>query len=735
MDDEITSFRQSMTRERYFIRQKAKEANVGHSSGDIPVHLSDAICKPNGGKTMVQLRLELLSVKKTVLAFETDSAAQFIERYFQKHYANQPQAYGKSPADFVLKATGLAEYIYGSYPFHQFEFIRECIVKNKPIDLSLIALDQVQTVGQSGQQAADDGSLEDESFLIDDPHLKYDHAEISVSNENRGWDQMACISVFDLESRPFRFKLIGVDNVSPGLASWQTATGKASSCDDVPFYMYTTVALCCGDELIEGYTSELVPSSSHPRFAEWCNFAIRMANLPRDVRMCFTLWLAKKREINKELDTPLGWVNFQVFDYKHELHTGVQSLNMWPDDKANPIGTTVQNADGQNPSTLYIDFEQFTLPVVFPTEPMQFSPFPVPSTMESHDANALQRIWNTDPLYRLTQRDKHLLWKYREFCKTQPKALPKFLQAVPKANRFAVQEMYRLMAIWAPMSPLDALELLDAKYADAKIREYAVNRIDDLPNDDVVDYLLQLVQVLKYEPYHDTALARFLLRRALNSKIIGHHFFWFLKSEIHVQEISERFGLLLEAYLRGCGSHRQQLATQDAFQQKFVHTANHIKGFGTSDRLNVLRDELGKLQFPSTGISLPLNPRIEVTGLKVDKCKYMDSKKLPLWLVFKNADPKGSDPYVIFKSGDDLRQDMLTLQLIRIMDKLWKQNGMDLKLNPYGCISTGNEVGMIEVVLNSMTTASITRTAGGATAAFREGLFSRHSSTQLASHL
>lgn len=51
----------------------------------------------------------------------------------------------------------------------------------------------------------------------------------------------------------------------------------------------------------------------------------------------------------------------------------------------------------------------------------------------------------------------------------------------------------------------------------------------------------------------------------------------------------------------------------------------------------------------------------------------------PLWLVLQNDDPFGDDIYLIFKSGDDLRQDMLTLQMIRIMDKLWKNEGLDLR--------------------------------------------------------
>jgi len=46
------------------------------------------------------------------------------------------------------------------------------------------------------------------------------------------------------------------------------------------------------------------------------------------------------------------------------------------------------------------------------------------------------------------------------------------------------------------------------------------------------------------------------------------------------------------------------------------------------------------------------------------------------------------------------------------MDRLWKNAGLDLKMNPYGCISTGNRVGLIEVVLNADTIANIQKEKG-----------------------
>lgn len=45
-----------------------------------------------------------------------------------------------------------------------------------------------------------------------------------------------------------------------------------------------------------------------------------------------------------------------------------------------------------------------------------------------------------------------------------------------------------------------------------------------------------------------------------------------------------------------------------------------------------------------------------------------------------------------FQKGDDLRQDALTLQMLRIMDDLWKRNDLDFQLNPYTSLPMGREV-------------------------------------------
>jgi phosphatidylinositol-4,5-bisphosphate 3-kinase len=369
---------------------------------------------------------------------------------------------------------------------------------------------------------------------------------------------------------------------------------------------------------------------------------------------------------------PIAWVNCLLITHDHELRSGALSLRMWRDEKANPIGTCVQNSSSSAP-ILHVGFDEYQLPVVFPTkdETELLNDPGVSAILQPDPAQAelIHNLISKYPLYPLTKEERSMLWKFRRYCAGFPKSLPKLLLSVPYNSRACVQELHRLLQAWPMLPPIDAMELLDSRYADSKVRQYGVKCVAQFSDGELQSYLLQFVQVLKYEPYHDSALARFLMKRALRSRRIGHVFFWFLKAEVHVPEIAQRYGLMLEAYLHGCGSYLHELMKQNEILSSLQTIATKIKTVPLNVRRAVLLDELKHVQLPRK-FQLPIDPSWEATSFVYEKCKFMDSKKLPLWLEMENADPHGKPLVFIFKCGDDLRQDMLTLQIIRFMDKV-----------------------------------------------------------------
>jgi len=200
-----------------------------------------------------------------------------------------------------------------------------------------------------------------------------------------------------------------------------------------------------------------------------------------------------------------------------------------------------------------------------------------------------------------------------------------------------------------------------------------------------------------------------------------------LKAELHEPFFTERFSLILEEYLSNCGRYSTSLRNQHVAVLKLQRVASMVvnlkrSGFSDADCMKEYTKELEKLNrdfFEPLGqFQIPIDPKLVATTLLVEKCAYMSSKMVPLWLVFNNADEDAPPIYIMFKSGDDLRQDILTLQILQVMDKIWLADGLDLRLKPYRCLATGvNEngdgVGMIEVVMNSDTTSGIQLKYGG----------------------
>ena len=58
---------------------------------------------------------------------------------------------------------------------------------------------------------------------------------------------------------------------------------------------------------------------------------------------------------------------------------------------------------------------------------------------------------------------------------------------------------------------------------------------------------------------------------------------------------------------------------------------------------------------------------------------------------------------MMFKTGDDMRQDGLVLQLFQIIDSILESVGLDMKFTIYNLIPMTKDDGLLQVVPNSCT--------------------------------
>ena len=111
-------------------------------------------------------------------------------------------------------------------------------------------------------------------------------------------------------------------------------------------------------------------------------------------------------------------------------------------------------------------------------------------------------------------------------------------------------ELHRLLSMWQNFSATDALPLLGPLFADPTVRSFAVSQLDKFTDEEMCIYMLQLTNSLRHEPYHDSALSRLLIRRALrNPDIIGHVLYWNLRSSLNDSFVRTRNTIVLQIYL------------------------------------------------------------------------------------------------------------------------------------------------------------------------------------------
>lgn len=351
----------------------------------------------------------------------------------------------------------------------------------------------------------------------------------------------------------------------------------------------------------------------------------------------------------------------------------------------------------------------------------------------------LNVIMSYGPLHDLTDEEKDMVWKFRHHLTRDKKALTKFVKSVSWTDQSESRQAVSMLSKWTTIDVDDALELLGPSFENPDVRAYAVDRLRKSDDDELLLYLLQLVQALKFErpsntheenqdqvpEAQDSSLARFLITRAADNFILGNYLHWYLMVEC--DDVSDQQGagarqlfaqieydFMVELMKRPDGPEQRKVLRRQGelitLLSKISRDIRNSAGDRTRkiERLKkFLGDPKNELTTFQPPLPIPLDPTVHIVGCYPEESNVFKSSLQPLFITFRTS---GGQPYpVIFKTGDDLRQDQLVIQIITLMDRLLRKENLDLKLSPYRTLATAPYAGAVQFVPSSSLSAIISK--------------------------
>ncbi|KAK4789405.1 hypothetical protein SAY86_020724 [Trapa natans] len=333
----------------------------------------------------------------------------------------------------------------------------------------------------------------------------------------------------------------------------------------------------------------------------------------------------------------------------------------------------------------------------------------------STERKSIQRILKYPPTRTLSGDERQLLWKFRFSLMSEKRALTKFLQCVEWSDLQEAKQALELMGRWDTIDVCDALELLSPVFESEEVRAYAVGVLERADDEELQCYLLQLVQALRFERSDTSRLCQFLVQRSLRNIELASFLRWYVSAEFYDPAYENRFFCtyrILEESMKESGPSVnenedgtklwQSLMKQTELTAQLcsiMRDVRNVRG-NTQKKIEKLRQLLSgllsELTYFEQPILFPLSPGILITGIEPSESSIFKSALHPLRLTFRTS--SGGTCKIIFKKGDDIRQDQLVVQMVSLMDRLLKAENLDLCLTPYKVLATGQDEGMLEFI-------------------------------------
>ena len=200
--------------------------------------------------------------------------------------------------------------------------------------------------------------------------------------------------------------------------------------------------------------------------------------------------------------------------------------------------------------------------------------------------------------------------------------MPIFIRLIDFTDHEKIRMCYETLeesGLANDMLPEESLALLDGQFGDIRVRIFAVKKLSMIDDSKIALFMPQLVQALKYELFHHSPLAEFLLEKALkNTRVVGHAFYWALKANLHWPHSRERFYLILERFLMCCGQFKNDFLKQVYVNRSLKTISGDIQAkFRKKESKSYLKDYMHK-QLKREEIKIKLRQQLVIGHAKYD---------------------------------------------------------------------------------------------------------------------
>ncbi|PQK08836.1 hypothetical protein BB8028_0001g09080 [Beauveria bassiana] len=443
------------------------------------------------------------------------------------------------------------------------------------------------------------------------------------------------------------------------------------------------------------------------------------------------------------------------------------SLNLVAHIGSHTVGNVISLQSKDSLLKVLLENEQSRLIVWANPRNLSGTRFPTHHSSKHATENALlplvRTAWHQDPSIavelatrfqypRLRSDVRRLILASPEKVIDEPEAIPLMIGSSLPDD---VNSQLKYLLFWEPVNPITAVTLLSPAFGDHPfIIQYAMRSLESHSVDVTFFYVPQIVQSLR----HDNLgyAERYILETAQFSQLFAHQIIWNMKANSYKGDDAEvpdeikptLDNVMVKMVDSFMPEDRTFYEREFSFFDEVTGISGKLKPYikrPKPEKKQKIEEELMKIKV-EVGVYLPSNPEGVVIGIDRKSGKPLQSHaKAPYMATFrvrknrhagdipledvedkqvvkqqpptKQQAVEPQDNYIevwqsaIFKVGDDVRQDVLALQMISAFRSIFHNVGLDVYVFPNRVTATGPGCGVIDVLPNSISRDMVGREA------------------------